>query len=147
MQSYDAVPGTSLAHIPNSGYASSLSDQTQPKPLYWASGAKDELLALPPTLVHNFGYALSAIQFGKRPASSVKPVLGFAAALFELRDNDAAGTYRVIYCTAFDGVAYVLHCFQKKSPSGSSMPRATLALIRRRLNEVRTHYEEVVRSA
>ena len=121
-------------------------EQLNYKPLFWATGAKDELLALPRSVVHNFGYVLSAIQFGKRPATSVKPLQGFAVILFELRDNDAAGTYRAVYCTAFDGVVYVLHCFQKKSPSGSSLPRATLALIRRRLSEVRSHHEQVIQS-
>jgi len=115
--------------------------EPQHKPLYWATGAKDELLALPRSLVHNFGYALSAIQYGKRPASSVKALHGFAKLLLELRADDAAGTYRVVYCTSSGAAVYVLHCFQKKSTSGNNIPRETLALLKRRLKEVRSHYE------
>lgn len=116
--------------------------QETPKALYWATGAKAELLELPRTLVRNFGYALSAIQFGRKPYGSVKAVHGFSEAVLELRDSDAAGTYRVIYCTSFGSAVYVLHCFQKKSSTGSKIARSTIALIAQRLKEVRAHHED-----
>jgi phage-related protein len=43
---------------------------------------------------------------------------------------------------AFPGaVVYVLHAFQKKSPSGIRTPRRDVDLIMRRLNEARTDFE------
>ena len=75
-----------------------------------------------------------------RPATSIKALQGLGSGLFELRDSDAAGTYRVIYYTSLGDVIYVLHCFQKKSTSGSKIPQKTSALIRARLKEARLHY-------
>jgi phage-related protein len=124
-----------------------MNDPRRQKPLYWATGAKQELMALPQEVVHNFGYALSAVQFGARPATSVKALSSFVLPVLELRDSNAQGTYRAVYCTALDGVIYVLHCFQKKSHTGGKIPQEVSALIRRRLKEVRMHYEEVVKGS
>lgn len=115
---------------------------TNCKPLYWATGAKEELLALPQPLVRNFGYALSAIQLGRSPATSVKALHNFALPVLELRASGEAGTYRVVYCAALGSCIYVLHCFQKKSPSGSKIARTTLKLIDARLKEVRAYHEQ-----
>jgi len=120
-------------------------DQLDFKPLFWATGSKDELHSLPKLMVHNFGYALSAVQFGGNPKASVKALQSFSLPLLELRDSDSAGTYRVVYCVALKRAVYVLHCFQKKSPVGAKISRPTAALIGSRLKEVRLHHEKVVK--
>ena len=40
----------------------------QDKPLYWVGGSKKDLLALPETVVHVFGYALYLAQSGRKHA-------------------------------------------------------------------------------
>lgn len=35
--------------------------------------------------------------------------------VYELRDQDARGWYRVVYLSRINDVIYVLHCFEKKS--------------------------------
>lgn len=42
-------------------------------------------------------------------------------------------TYRTVYTVRFHGVIYVLHAFQKKSPTGIATPQQDMDLIRRRL--------------
>jgi phage-related protein len=41
----------------------------------------------------------------------------------------------------FDDAVYVLHCFQKKSPSGSRTARTDVETIDRRLRAARADYE------
>ena len=37
----------------------------------------------------------------------------------EIRIQDAAGAFRVLYVAKFDNAVYVLHCFQKKTQKTS----------------------------
>jgi len=46
------------------------------KPLYWVGSSKRDLLALPETVVHVFGYALYLAQTGKKH-DQAKPLKGF----------------------------------------------------------------------
>lgn len=41
----------------------------------------------------------------------------------------------------FEGAVYVLHVFQKKSPSGIRTAQTDVDLVRERLKRVREHYE------
>lgn len=111
------------------------------KPLYWVSGSKKELLSFPKLLIHDFGSALLACQLGK-PVDSVKTLTQFRPHVLELLDRDRSGTYRVVFCAAFEGVIYVLHCFQKKSKSGIATPQQNLDLVAERLKKARQDYEE-----
>jgi len=43
----------------------------------------------------------------------------------------------VVYTVTFEAAVYVLHAFQKKSPSGIKTARKDVELIGRRLNEAR----------
>lgn len=51
-------------------------------------------------------------------------------------------TYRAVYTVRFAEVVYVLHCFQKKSKSGSATPRQDIDLINARLNTAEEKYAE-----
>ena len=50
-------------------------------------------------------------------------------------------TYRAVYTVRFEAAVYVLHAFQKKSPSGIKTARKDVELIGRRLSEARMDYE------
>jgi phage-related protein len=52
-----------------------------------------------------------------------------------------ADTYRAVYTVKFENAIYVLHAFQKKSPSGIKTARKDVELIARRLREARADYE------
>ena len=89
----------------------------------------------------NIGFALSVVQFGGRPASA-KPWKGLGPGVLEIVEDDAAGTYRAVYSVRFEKAVYVLHVFQKKSPSGARTARADVSLIESRLKAARQDYEE-----
>jgi phage-related protein len=98
-------------------------------------------IAVSGEVVDDMGYALGAVQYGGTPASS-KPWKGLGPGVREIVEDDAAGTYRAVYTVRFAKAVYVLHAFQKKSPSGIRRARTDVDLIERRLRAAREHYEE-----
>lgn len=110
------------------------------KPLFWTGSSKDDLLAFPEAVIDEIGTALSVAQFGgKHP--SAKPWRGEGPGVFEVVEDYRADTYRTIYSVKLNSAIYVLHAFQKKSPSGIKTARKDIELIGRRLNEARADYE------
>jgi phage-related protein len=112
----------------------------QEKPLHWVGSSKKDLLELPEEVVDNIGYALGVVQLGGHPPSA-KPWKGSGAGIFEIVETDRAGTYRAVYVVRFEKAVYVLHVFQKKSPSGIRTARTDAALIEQRLELAKQHYE------
>ncbi len=48
---------------------------------------------------------------------------------------------RAVYTVRFAKAVYVLHCFQKKSPSGVKTAKTDVDLIGQRLKAAHQHYE------
>ena len=111
------------------------------KPLHWVGSSKSDLLGFPVEVVDNIGYALSAVQFGGNPPSA-KPWRGLAPGVHEIVEDDKSGTFRAVYTVRFRKAVYVLHAFQKKSPSGARTARTDIDLIEKRLKSARADYEE-----
>ncbi len=110
------------------------------KPLFWTGSSKDDLLAFPEAVIDEIGTALSVAQFGgKHP--SAKPWRGEGPGVFEVVEDHRADTYRAVYTVKFENAVYVLHAFQKKSPSGIKTARKDVELIARRLNDAKADYE------
>jgi phage-related protein len=104
------------------------------KPLFWVGSGKDDLLAFPETVKDEIGTALSVAQFGgKHPQA--KPWRGEGPGVFEVVEDYRGDTYRAVYTLTFASAVYVLHAFQKKSPSGVKTARRDVELIGRRLRE------------
>jgi phage-related protein len=76
---------------------------------------------------------LKLIQFGLE-SGDVKPLVGVAPGLEELRIWDESGTYRVVYLARFVEAVYVLHAFQKKTQTTS---KRDLDLIKSRFEDLR----------
>ena len=91
-------------------------------------------------MVRAVGHDLSAVQYGGQPPSA-KPWIGLGTGVWELSEQDASGTYRAVYTVRFAKAIYVLHAFQKKSPSGMRTSRPDIALIARRLKAAKEDYE------
>jgi phage-related protein len=109
------------------------------KPLLWVGTSKRDLMAFPNLVCDEMGMALSAAQFGgKHPKA--KPWKGEGPGLFEIVEDHRGDAYRAIYTVRFESAIYVLHAFQKKSPSGIRTARADVELISRRLKEARADY-------
>jgi phage-related protein len=51
------------------------------------------------------------------------------------------GWFRAVYTVRFEKAVYVLHSFQKKSPSGARTARQDVGLIRERLKAAQGDYE------
>lgn len=87
------------------------------------------------------GYALGLAQFGgKHPHA--KPWKGEGPGVFELVESHEGDAYRAIYTVRFEGAVYVLHAFQKKSPSGIRTATSDVELVRERLRRARQSYED-----
>jgi len=110
------------------------------RPLFWVGSSKEDLLAFPEPVQDEIGTALSVAQFGgKHP--SVKPWRGEGPGVFEVVEDHRGNTYRAVYTVRFEGAVYVLHAFQKKSPTGIRTSKRDVELIARRLNEARMDVE------
>jgi phage-related protein len=56
-------------------------------------------------------------------------------------EDHRGDTYRAVYTVRFERAIYVLHAFQKKSPSGIRTAKKDVELIGRRLSEAKADYE------
>lgn len=110
------------------------------KPLYWVGSAKKDLLAFPDEAMGDFGYALGLVQLGGFPPSA-KQWRGEGPGVFELVEEHKGDAFRVAYAVRFQNAVYVLHCFQKKSPSGIRTAKTDVDLIGERLKLARADYE------
>jgi phage-related protein len=110
------------------------------KPLYWVASSKRDFLDFPERVVDDIGYALGVVQFGGRPPSA-KPWKGLGPGVLEIVEDDASGTFRAIYTVRFRKAIYVLHAFQKKSPSGVRTAQTDVRLIGERLKAAKQDYE------
>ena len=110
------------------------------KPLHWLASSKRDLLAMPSSIVREIGLALSVAQFGGRHPST-KPWKGLGAGVLEIVADDDGNTFRAVYVIRFRRAIYVLHCFQKRSPSGRRTANTDISLILRRLNAAKADYE------
>lgn len=110
------------------------------KPLFWIGSSLGGLLAFPEAVKDEIGTALSVTQFGgKHP--SAKPWKGTGPGVFEIVEDYRGDTYRAIYTVRFADAVYVLHAFQKKSPSGIKTPKKDVELVAQRLKLAQQDYE------
>jgi phage-related protein len=86
------------------------------------------------------GYALGVAQLGgKHPRA--KPWKGEGPGVFELVESFDGNAYRAIYTVRFEDVVYVLHAFQKKSPSGIRTAGPDIELVSARLRVAQIDHE------
>ena len=109
------------------------------KPLHWVRSSKKDLLEFPEEIVDNIGYALGVVQYGGHPPSA-KPWKGLGPGVLEIAESDESGTFRAVYTVRFRKAVYVLHAFQKKSPSGVRTARTDIKLIEERLEAAKVDY-------
>lgn len=110
------------------------------KPLDWVGSSKRDFLAFPEAVKRELGNALGLAQFGGRHPSA-KPWKGQGPGVFEVVEDHDGDTFRAVYTVRFKEVVYVLHAFQKKSPSGIRTARTDIKLIERRLKLAQQDYE------
>ncbi len=117
-----------------------MSQQTR-KPLKWVGSSKRDLDAMPEDVKDVFGHAIDLAQAGGKHQDT-KVLSGFGSAgVLEVVEDHQGDTYRAVYTVKFAGWVYVLHCFQKKSKSGSATPKPDMDLINTRLKVAKQDFE------
>jgi phage-related protein len=110
------------------------------KPLHWVGSAKADFLNFSDDVRSDMGYALGVAQLGgKHPHAKLWK--GEGAGVFEIVESHDGNAYRAIYTVRFEGIVYVLHAFQKKSPSGIKTAKGDIDLVHERLKRARIDYE------
>ena len=111
------------------------------KPLHWVGSSKRDFLEFPKPVQEDMGNALGIAQFGGA-APSAKPWKGLGLGVLELVEPHDGNAYRAVYTVRFEEVVYVLHAFQKKSPSGIRTAKRDVVLVADRLKAAQKDHEE-----
>jgi len=101
--------------------------------IVWEGDSREVLQSFPDGVKQNFGFQLWRLQQGERP-KDYRPLQSVGAGVFELREQDQEGWYRVVYLSRIESVIHVLRCFEKKS---REMPRREFEMAKRRLKLVK----------
>jgi len=80
--------------------------------VWWWGKTKEVVSGFPNGVKRNLGFALRQLQWGEEPAD-YRPLASVGKGLFELRDQDDSGWYRIIYLSRTDDVIHVVHAFEK----------------------------------
>ncbi len=104
----------------------------QPKPVEFLGSALNDLRDFPLSARREAGYQIDKVQLGDEP-DDWKPMKTIGAGVQEIRIQDEAGAFRVIYLAKLKDAVYVLHCFQKKTQRTSTQD---IALASKRFNEL-----------
>ncbi len=110
------------------------------RPLHWVGSSKRDLLGFPEDVVSDLGFALGVVQQGGTPPAA-KHWKGEGAGVLEIVEDHRGDTFRVVYTIRFELAIYVLHCFQKKSPSGIRTASTDVDLIHERVKLAKADYE------
>lgn len=111
------------------------------KPLHWVGSSKRDFLAFPTAVKADMGNALGIAQFGGT-APTAKPWKGLGPGVWEIVEAHDGNAYRAVYTVRFEKAIYVLHAFQKKSPSGIRTAQRDIDLIVERLKTAEKDYGE-----
>lgn len=111
------------------------------KPLHWIGSSKRDFLAFPEAVKDDMGTALGIVQFGGM-APAAKPWKGLGPGVLEIVESHEGNAYRAVYTVHFAKAVYVLHAFQKKSPSGIRTAKRDVDLIAERLKVAAKDHEE-----
>jgi phage-related protein len=110
------------------------------KPLHWVGSSKSDFLEFPDAVKDDMGNALGVAQFGGT-APTAKPWKGLGPGVLEIVESHEGNAYRAVYTVRFEKAVYVLHAFQKRSPSGIRTAKRDVELIRERLKRAQNDYE------
>lgn len=88
------------------------------KELRFRGGSLDDLRKFPAPALREAGYQMDKVQNGKE-STDWMPMDTVGAGVKEIRIQDEAGIFRVIYLAKLADAIYVLHCFQKKTQQTS----------------------------
>lgn len=88
------------------------------KPVQFLGNSLKSVRDFPKDVRQDAGRQIDRVQKGKHP-DDFKPMPSIGKGVEEIRLWDDAGTFRVIYTARLADAVYVLHAFQKKTPTTS----------------------------
>lgn len=107
----------------------------------WEGDSLDVVRSWPTDIRIDFGNSLREMQQGRPARLQVRPMPSIEKGVFELKTEDEAKWYRMIYLARIDNVIYVLDCFEKdtRKTEKKDLNRAAMRLkqVRQRLAEER----------
>ena len=106
------------------------------KPVIWLGDSRKQVQSFPPSVRQDIGSALYDVQLGVTPPLA-KSLKGIGSGVFEIVTRFATNTYRTVYAIQLGQQVYVLHAFQKKSPTGRKTAKKDREMIERRYKEAR----------
>src|SRR5688572_20271012 len=111
------------------------------KPLHWVGSSKRDFLSFPAAVKEDMGNALGIAQFGGT-SPTAKPWKGLGPGVLEIVESHEGDAYRAVYTVRYEKALYVLHAFQKKSPSGIRTAKRDVDLVAERLKTAERDHEE-----
>lgn len=96
------------------------------KELRWIGSAYADLLRFPDESRRQAGFQLGKIQAGLEP-DDWKPFDNLGNGIRELRIQERAGSFRVMYVAKFEEAVYILHAFQKTTRATSHRDREVVS--------------------
>jgi len=109
----------------------------------WEGDSLEVVRSFPRPVRQELGLDIRRLQQGKKPQDS-RPMKSVGQGVFELRQRDSKGWYRLIYLTKVGDTLYMLHAFTKQSAKTS---RNDLAIASNRLKNVRARIAEDKKNA
>jgi phage-related protein len=107
--------------------------------ILWEGDSLDVLKTWPRDIQHDIGLSLRDLQDGERPTLPARPMKSIDQGVFELKTEDEAAWYRVIYLARIEDTIYVLDSFTKKSRKTEkrdlNRARMRLTNVKRRLQK------------
>lgn len=111
--------------------------------LHFEGDSLEVLSGFPDDVKRSLGFSLRQLQIGREPTSQTRNMSSIGSGVYELKEADERGWYRVIYLSKIENRIYVLHCFEKDSRKTDRRDIATasqrLRLVRQRLQEQKGH--------
>ena len=92
--------------------STNLSERT---PISWEGDSLDILKTWPRNVQRDIVLSLRNLQEGDRPTLAARPMQSIGQGVFELKAEDEAAWYRVIYLSRIEDTIYVLDSFTKKT--------------------------------
>ena len=102
------------------------------KEVIWLGDSREAISEFPEAVRIDLGFQVYRMQQSKLPTKS-RPMKSIGKSVFELKEQDAKGWYRVIYTLEIKNRIYVLHCFKKQS---AKTEKRDLELAKSRLKEI-----------
>jgi phage-related protein len=108
----------------------------------WEGDSLDVLKSWPRNVQRDIGLSLRNLQEGERTNLAARPMQSIGQGVFELKAEDEAAWYRVIYLSRIEDTIYVLDLFTKKTrkteKNDLNRVRARLSKVRQRIQEEKT---------